>query len=154
MGPVMTQAVDVSDSFTNWRITDSPNKSVDDIVQGVLKAAEPPWNRPERREQRRYPFSRLLSLTPITEDDLAPIGPPLTVIGKNLALRGLDFYHTEPLTHRRMIVSFDDTPGDVHLVLIVTWCRFLRPGWYDSGGRFTHVVTPGKLSTQTITHLT
>ena len=27
-----------------------------------------------------------------------------------------------------------------HLMLRITWCRFLRPGWYDSGGHFIRIV--------------
>jgi hypothetical protein len=100
------------------------------------------WNQPERRQRARHPFPRLMSLTPLADHALAQAANPLVVVGKNLGLRGLDFYHCQPLPYRRVIVSFDDMPGPVHLVLLISWCRFLRPGWYDSGGRFIQVVSP------------
>lgn len=71
---------------------------------------------------------------------LTPAGAPFYVVGKDLASLGLDFYHHEPITHRYGLVSLESGPDHcTHLVLKLSWCRFLHPGWYDSGGRFIKV---------------
>ncbi len=132
-----------------WSVSNNSEKGVCDLLQRVLKASEPQLNRPERRLYQRHPFPCLLTLTPIADKEIKVVDEPLVVVGKRLALRSLEFYHCGALPYRRVIISFDEIPWDVHLVLLVSWCRFLRPGWYDSGGRFTHVVTPAR---QTLTN--
>ena len=127
---------------SSWTITETSDVAVCDLVQGMLQASEPHWQQAERRERKRHPFPLLMTLTPIADQEMTAVDEPIVVVGRHLALRGLDFYHREPLPYRRAIISFDELPGQAHLVLLISWCRFLRPGWYDSGGRFTHVVQP------------
>ena len=63
------------------------------------------------------------------------------MVGKHLSERGLGFYHPQPLPYRRMIVSLEGPRGDWFGFLIdLTWCRFTRQGWYESGGRFLESV--------------
>lgn len=95
----------------------------------------------DRRTDIRVAFPNLVSITPLQDQGMAEVGEPIHVVGKSLAERGFDFYHTENFPFRRVIVSIDlDSGNSVHFILNMSWSRFLRPGWYDSGGRFTHLV--------------
>ena len=124
-----------------WTVTATSENAVFESVDRVVRATQPPVNRIERRKCQRTPFPHLLTLTPVANDRIIQVGEPIAVVGKQLSPGGLDFYHCQPIDHRRVIVSFDDMPWDVNLVLSINWCRFLKPGWYDSGGRFTHIVS-------------
>ncbi|MEX0791902.1 MAG: hypothetical protein WD045_02110 [Pirellulaceae bacterium] len=96
----------------------------------------------ERRQDVRKPFPYLLNLTPVDRQG-KPI-PELTtvVVGKNLAERGIDFFHSEPIPYRRVIITLEAEEGNpVHLLTDLHWCRFTKHGWYDNGGRFLDVVS-------------
>jgi hypothetical protein len=103
----------------------------------VLGALYPRSKRIERRSRRRYPYPYLVHLTPVGDDGLTPQGETVVVVGKHLSEQGLGFYHPMPLPHRRMIASLETTGGArLRLLIDVTWCRFTKQGWYESGGRF------------------
>lgn len=130
-----------------WSVVDKSDAAVADYVSQILQLTRVPRPLVERRGAERTPFPHLIELTPVGDNDLVTIGDPITVVGKQLAYRGIDFFHTDVLSFKRAIVSFDRGLGlDEHFVLNLSWCRFLRPGWYDSGGRFTHIVTPQGLT--------
>jgi hypothetical protein len=130
-----------------WSVVEKSDAAVTEYVSRVLELTRPPRPNAERRRGDRTPFPNLIELTPISDQDFAVVGEPISVVGKHLACRGLDFFHTEILAFKRAIVSFDSSLGlSEHFVLNLSWCRFLRPGWYDSGGRFTHIVTPTELN--------
>jgi len=95
----------------------------------------------ERRRDSRYPYPYLAYLTPVGEDGMTAEGEPVVVVGKHLSERGFGFYHPQPLPYRRMILSLE-TAGGVRLGFLIhlTWCRFTRHGWYESGGRFLQAV--------------
>ena len=113
---------------------------IQDVVERLLPTQTAPVGSNQRRD-KRIPYPRLLTLTPIEDSDFSVVCESVTVVGKQLATRGLDFFHCQPLPFRRAIVTFDRAAQDgLHFVLDIAWCRFLQPGWYDSGGRFTHVV--------------
>jgi hypothetical protein len=106
-------------------------------VQRVLQTLLPAAPAIERRQDRRYPFPRLIRLTPVADDGRTPAGEPLVVAGNSLSERGIGFFHTYPLAHRRMIASFASTEGEeIKLLVDLAWCRFIGQGWYESGGRF------------------
>ena len=91
----------------------------------------------ERRSGQRYPYPYLVTLTPVSADGTTAEGESVVVVGKHLSERGLGFYHPAPLPYRRMIALLETASGTRLAVLIdVTWCRFLKRGWYESGGRF------------------
>jgi len=118
-----------------------PEDPIGRLLQRVAQAAHPAWEHEERRAYQRLPYPKLISLTPVADDGITPVGETITVVGRNLSLGGLDFYHNQPLAHRRMIATLECGPGrSARLLLVLNWCRFLRPGWYDSGGRFTRIV--------------
>lgn len=123
------------------RLLDAGEQVIEDCSRQAAQFLQAPWGHQERRADRRVPYPRLIPLTPLCDEGRLPTGETKYVVGKYLALRGLDFFHGDPLPERYVVVSL---PCSVdrwsHFLLKVTWCRFLRPGWYDSGGRFIRLV--------------
>ncbi|EAQ76909.1 hypothetical protein [Blastopirellula marina] len=91
----------------------------------------------DRRRDQRYPFPNLLYLTPVDRQGEPLVEQTVVVVGKTLTERGLDFYHQQPITHRRVIVTVETPNGYAASFLVdLTWCRYTKQGWYDNGGRF------------------
>jgi hypothetical protein len=110
-------------------------------VWGLLTTLYPQHQSLERRHENRYAFPYLIHLTPVGRDGRTPCGDTLVVVGKHLSARGLGFYHPQPLPHRRMIASLESGNGHwLGFLIDVTWCRFTKHGWYESGGRFLEAV--------------
>jgi hypothetical protein len=110
-------------------------------IHGILAAIYPHAVVIERRQETRYPYAHLLGLTPTDNDGATPSGESIIVVGKSLSEHGLSFYHPEPILHRRMIASLECGHGRWLGVLIdLSWCRFTKLRWYESGGRFIQVV--------------
>jgi hypothetical protein len=128
----------------------APTATVDaDIrsgIQSLLASYYPDGIVVERRRERRFPYPHPIHLTPIGDDDATPLAEPIVVIGKHLSEGGLGFFHQHPLACRRALVSLEEADGQwLGLIIDLTWCRFTRHGWYESGGRFVKavpVVTP------------
>jgi hypothetical protein len=123
-----------------------PNPQSDEVIRrqvwGVLVGAQPSGRVVERRTDQRYPYPHLLYLTPVAEDGITAAGESVVVVGKTLSERGLGFYYQQPISHRRMIASLESSEMRWAAFLIdITWCRFTRYGWYDSGGRFVQAVS-------------
>jgi hypothetical protein len=111
-------------------------------VRGLLAGMFPPGTLLERRREQRFPFPRLLQLTPVSADGLQRLGPSLTAAGKQLSESGMSFFHPEPLPFRWVIASLDKGDGQwIGFLLDVDWCRFTRQGWYESGGQFIRAVS-------------
>ncbi len=133
---------------------DAGEKVIEDFVRQAAQFATAPWGRQERRVDRRIPFPCLIPFTPMCDQGQRPTGPTRQVVGRNLAARGLDFFHCDPLPERFAVVSLPCAQDQwVHFLLRITWCRFLRAGWYDSGGRFVRLV-PGNPRTEIAADLT
>jgi len=110
-------------------------------IWGLLSMLYPKVSVTERRRETRYPFPSLINLTPVGEDGATPCGESVVVVGKHVSERGLGFYHPKPLPYRRMIASLEGPRGDWFGFLVdLSWCRFTRHGWYESGGRFLESV--------------
>jgi hypothetical protein len=110
-------------------------------VQSLLAAYYPDGLVVERRRERRFPYPHLVYLSPVGPDGNTPAGDPIVVIGKHLSEGGLGFFHQHPLACRRAIVSLEMADGQwLGLMIDLTWCRFTRHGWYESGGRFLRAV--------------
>lgn len=112
-------------------------------VQLIVLHGQAQLHFPERRANHRHPFPYPIVMTPVLEDDQPDDARSFVVIGKHLSEGGLDFYHRQPLTERRLIASFScgraNSGGQdrrVGLLLDLTWCRFSRLGWYEQGGKF------------------
>jgi len=117
----------------------------DDVRQqiwGLLASLYPKNDVLERRREQRYPFPYLIHLQPVAEGGLTPCGEPVVVVGKHLSERGIGFYHPKPLPYRRMIASIEAGTGIwIAFLTDVTWCRFTRQHWYESGGKFLEAVS-------------
>lgn len=125
---------------------DCPDEDIRTQVWGILTTLYPSNRAGERRNENRYPFPYLVHLTPVAADGSTPAGEMLVVVGKHLSERGLGFYHPQPLPHRRMIASLEAGNGQwMGFLIDLSWCRFTRQGWYESGGRFLQsVLSPVK----------
>ena len=111
-------------------------------VLGLLTNLYPHGDLAERRSEHRYPFPHLVHLTPIDEDNTVRHDETVVVVGKHLSGRGLGFYHPKPLPYRRMIASLEvGTDAWIAFLIDLSWCRFTKQGWYESGGRFIESVT-------------
>lgn len=122
-----------------------PQEGCDDEVRaqvwGLLTTLYPRNDLVERRRDSRYPFPHLIHLTPVGLDGVTPEGDTVVVVGKHLSEHGFGFYHQAPLPHRRMIASLECGRGRwVAFLIDLTWCRFTKGGWYESGGRFLQAV--------------
>ena len=105
-----------------------------DRLGGLLASMHPGQ---DKRRQRRYAFPHLVYLTPVEEDGQTPCGDTLLAAGKHLSEEGIGFYHSQPLLDRRVIVTLELPHGErPSFLLELRWCRFIRHGWYESGGRF------------------
>jgi hypothetical protein len=110
-------------------------------VWGLLTTLYPRNDLVERRRENRYPFPYLVHMTPVGADGFSPEGETTVVVGKHLSERGFGFYHHAPLPYRRMIASLQTNSGHwVGFLIDLTWCRFTKGGWYESGGRFLQTV--------------
>jgi hypothetical protein len=128
---------------TRRRLAANAEESVRDQVRRFLGHMQPHGVAVERRQHGRIPFPMLVRLTPVDPVSLEPIDETIIVAGKNLSEDGLGFYHPQPLAYRRAIVNLQDHSGrTVSLLIDLSWCRFTRQGWYDSGGRFLEIVEP------------
>ena len=118
-----------------------PEESVRVQVFGLLSQLYPQGEILERRKEQRYPFPYLVHLTPLSEDGTVKELETVVVVGKHLSERGLGFYHPKPLPYRRMIASMESGNGSwLGFVIDLSWCRFTKQGWYESGGRLLHAV--------------
>jgi hypothetical protein len=140
-----------SRSIARWpnRLTPNPVESnVSQRVGSLLAALYPQGAIVDRRREVRYPYPHLVYLTPLAEDGVSPHGDNIVVAGKQLSENGLGFFHQQPLPYRRMIVSLDQGRGQwLGLIIDLSWCRFTKFGWYESGGRLLEVVN-SPLNTQ------
>jgi hypothetical protein len=119
----------------------SKDEDVRTQVWALLTTLYPQREFLDRRREHRYPFPYLVHLTPVGDDGVTPEGETVVVVGKHVSQRGMGFYHPRPLPHRRMIASMDAGNGTwVSFLIDVTWCRFTRQHWYESGGRFLQAV--------------
>ena len=123
------------------RISPAVEDEVRSLVSVLIGKSVSPQAAADRRNDQRFPYPHLVHLTPVDDEGLTPVDETIVVVGKHLSLRGLDFYHNEPLSHRRMIASIESNNGKkFHFLLDLSWCRFIGHGWYGNGGRFMKVV--------------
>lgn len=115
--------------------------TVSDVVEHVLMLERKGLYGHEQRGADRYPCSRLVELTPYDPVAGEAVSETITIPSRNLSLNGLGFYHTEPLAARYGLVQLNPGSEQPELMMKLIWCRFLKPGWYDNGGRFMRVVT-------------
>lgn len=109
-----------------------------------LPALAPGRHQPNRRFGPRYPYPQLVRMAPVDRDGSERSGESLVVVGRQLSEQGFDFFHPSPLPYRRVVVTLETCDGRwLRLLLDLTWCRFTRHGWYESGGRFLKILDSG-----------
>lgn len=119
----------------------APEDDIRSQIQSLLATLYSRGSVVERRRESRYPFPYLVHLTPVGDDGLSPCGESVVVVGKHLSERGLGFYHPKPLPYRRMIATLESSTGTrLGFIIDLSWCRFTKHGWYESGGRFLQSV--------------
>jgi hypothetical protein len=120
--------------------TSTVEARVSDHIYHFLAGLLPQSRAGERRRNMRYPYPCLIRLTPVDDDNATPLDEPITVVGKSISARGIAFYHQNPLPFRRAILTLGDAPEKgLSVVAELLWCRFMRQGWYDSGGRLVAI---------------
>jgi hypothetical protein len=111
-------------------------------IEALLSRLHPTVER-ERRHDDRIAIPVLFRLTPYDADHQPLDQEASIVVGKNISRRGVSFYHEKPITHRRALIELaDPAVGSFVAEVDVTWCRFTKPGWYESGGRLIRAAAP------------
>lgn len=124
-----------------YRIVASDDASISEASRQIAQLSLPPSGNLGRRAHERVAYSKLIRMIPLDNDDLEPLATPIHVVGKHLATLGLDFFHREPIPQRFAIVSLETgLEKSVEFLIKINWCRFLKTGWYDSGGKFVKLV--------------
>jgi hypothetical protein len=117
------------------------NREIRDCVQSLLASHFGRAYATDRRRERRFPFPHLVHLTPLADDGRTPTGLSMVAVGRELSEGGFGFFHPSPLHYRQMVVSLEAADSQwLSLVIDLTWCRFMRHGWYESGGRFLRTI--------------
>ena len=121
-----------------------PDLSNEDQVRSLARSVMSRAGAPrspvaERRTDTRQPFPYPFQLTPLV-DGQPIVDDTFAVLGKHMSERGIDFYHTEPISERRVIATFENSGAVQSMLLELTWCRFGQHGWYENGGRFLKLV--------------
>jgi hypothetical protein len=126
---------------SSFRVMETQDVKIRELSLRAAQMAQTTFRDLERRSHQRLPYPRLIPLTPLSDDQLVPSERPTFVVGKHLSPLGLDFFHHDPIPQRYAVTSLEIGPEQwVHFLTKITWCRFLRCNWYDSGGRFVKVV--------------
>ena len=122
--------------------TTCPRSTLTSQIEALVNRLHPPVER-ERRHDDRIAIPVLFQLTPY-DDDQRPLDQEASiVVGKNISRRGVSFYHQQPITHRRALIEVaDPVAGTFAAEVDITWCRFTKPGWYESGGRLIRSASP------------
>jgi hypothetical protein len=117
------------------------DREVRSQIRGLLTLIYPGGFLADRRKDPRFPYPKLIYLTPVGRDGRTPQGESIVVTGKQISEGGLAFFHQNPLPNRRMIASLETHDGRFMGFLIdICWCRFTRHGWYESGSRLLECV--------------
>ena len=121
-----------------------------DVVKQLLRNTEAERLGYDRRKEERFAFPQLVLLTPVNRGDLQTVGAPLGAVGKHLSVGGFGFYHHQPLPYQHLVLTVNDMAANqLGLLLRLKWCRFLRDGWYESGGQFVKLLTDWQPETPT-----
>lgn len=105
----------------------------------VSRMHTPPRTSGRRHERVALPI--LLQLTPLDASGEPCDEDAITIVGKDISQRGIAFFHDHPLPYRRAIVAVDHPQfGTFAAEVDIRWCRFARPGWYESGGRLVRAI--------------
>jgi hypothetical protein len=103
-----------------------------------------------RSEARCWCDSRA-RLTPLDEPAQCAGGPPIQIALTDISRHGIGFSHAEPLPYRLVQITFEpEDKSAPTLVVRLQWCRFRKPGFYESGGQIQRVVTTAPAAASTL----
>ena len=119
---------------------DTDRETLANQVESLLSRLNPSVSS-ERRRDERFAIPVLFRITPLDADRQPIESEASIVVGKNISRRGFSFYHERPIPHRRAIIALAQPGlGIFSAEIDVSWCRFRRPGWYESGGRLVRSI--------------
>lgn len=103
----------------------------------------------DRRSEPRCWCDSQAWLSPIDDPAASDPPPAIPISLTDISRHGIGFSHTAPLPYRLIQISFesDDAPAPI-LVVRLQWCRFRRPGSYESGGQIQRVVAASPVSSE------
>lgn len=97
----------------------------------------------DRRAENRFWCDSRARLTPIDDLPGRPEAAPISVVLTDISRHGIGFSHSEPLPYRLVQVAIGQgDPSSPILVVRLQWCRFRKPGAYESGGQIQRIVLP------------
>jgi len=124
-------------------VFETPGVELRGIVDRVLWNLKTSHSCVERRRVQRHAYPYPLRLWSADACHIAMdgtieiVGEGTIVMGRHVATGGLDFYTSEPVADRKVVISFDNEGTTPILVLVeLTWCQFGGHGMYLNGGRF------------------
>src|SRR4029078_7215939 len=121
--------------------TACPRSTLTSQIEALVSRLHPPVER-ERRHDDRIAIPVLFRLTPLDANRQPIESQAAIVVGKNISRRGISFFHERPTPYRRAIIELAQPGlGSFAAEIDVKWCRFTRPGWYESGGRLLRLVS-------------
>ncbi len=110
-------------------------------VSGLLAGMYGEAGSSDTRRSARFAFPRLVYVTPAEADGQPSRVGTFVAAGRHISDGGLGFFHPDPIPYREVIVSLEETPGEWRSFLMeLRWCKFIRQGWYESGGRLLSTV--------------
>ena len=120
----------------------SNSADIENSVRGVIQFATAPNVFAERRTHDRIAYTQMFPVTPVDNiNDMEVSGETIFAAGKNLSPNGVGFFHQEPIPSRYVVISLRRSSEESTQYLVkLLWCRFLHPGWYDSGGQIIRMV--------------
>lgn len=128
---------DVHPEVTDQQPTADRIKSMVRLVIGS-SPHQPPMSLERRRDARvAYPFP--IDIMPIDSRGFIRTEQQVSVIGRFLSHRGLDFYHVHPLPFSRYRCILSAYGQSIVVTLVVGWSRCNEHGWMESGGRFVEL---------------
>jgi hypothetical protein len=114
---------------------------VEILVDGFVASWHPRFASIQSGRWHRIPFDKPLIISPLDDSSELCSGFSFAVQGQDISLVGVSFTHREPLTSRKVAVTFPFEDGEsAAVVTLLRWCRFKREGLYQSGGRFLRSV--------------
>jgi hypothetical protein len=101
----------------------------------------------DRRAELRFLCDSRARLMPLDENCTTERGPSVPIVLTDISRNGIGFTHDKPLPYRLVQIAFGDIDGPLpNLVVRLQWCRFQKPGAYESGGRIQRVITVDRLA--------
>jgi hypothetical protein len=95
----------------------------------------------ERRSETRFWCDCEARLTPLDPHCTEADRKSIPVVLKDISRHGIGLVHADPLPYRIVQLTFGHAIASAPtLVVRLQWCRFEKPGVYQSGGQIQRVI--------------